>query len=282
MRDYDPQISTLSEVERQQQFLRALWGNADALMQLTTMSAQGRGRASMTGLDIYRSNGFAIADRALSAAFPTVAQLLGDEGFATLCKHFWRESPPAIGDLGEYGAALPAFIAAQSAPALLSVPFLADIATLEWSVHSIERTIDPVMMDDSRWALLGATELDQVRVQLATGSQLVASLFPIVTIFEAHRLNDFSALQDADAFAGETAWVHREGYRGTVTRLAPAEAQFMSALRAGKSLSDALDCVADEGDFDFSFWLTRAAKGHWIADITVGDAMHTSPEPQVS
>ncbi len=269
MPDLKAQASVIDEHARQQQFLSALWSRSASASQLPTLNARGRDSLSPGGLEIYRSNGLAIADRALRAAFPIVSALLGDVGFSALAKHFWRANPPTSGDLGDYGAMLPIFIAAQSDPALLSVPFLADVARLDWAVHHVERRIDSSLMDGSRWAILSATDPAHIHLNLAPATELIESIFPVVTIFDAHHTNDFSALQGESANQAENAWIYREGFRAVVTTLPVAEAQFTHALRDGKSLNDALDAVTQEDMFDFSHWLTRAAKGRWIADITV-------------
>lgn len=268
MPDRKAQAFVVDEFARQQLFLSTLWSGSDGSSQLPTMDARGRDLVSLSGVEIYRSNGLAIADRALRAAFPTVCALLGNEGFSALAKHFWRASPPTSGDLGEYGATLATFVSAQNDPALLSVPFLSDIARLDWAIHNVERAADPLPMDASRWTMLSENDPAQIYLHVAPASELVESIFPIVTIFNAHQTNDFRALQSDHTHQAKSAWVHREGFRAVVATLSATDAQFTRALRSEKSLADALDAVTDDPNFDFSHWLTRAAKGQWIADIT--------------
>ncbi|APW45233.1 putative DNA-binding domain-containing protein [Rhodoferax antarcticus] len=58
------------------------------------------------GLKVYQANGHALAQRALQAAYPVLAQLLGSESFAALAQDFWHQQPPQRGDIGQWGEAL--------------------------------------------------------------------------------------------------------------------------------------------------------------------------------
>ncbi|HEY6510393.1 MAG TPA: putative DNA-binding domain-containing protein, partial [Burkholderiaceae bacterium] len=67
------------EAMRQRQLLRALWQRGDDSA-LTPWLSEAGARAAQ-GLDAYRGNAAAIAERALASVFPTVQQLLGEESF---------------------------------------------------------------------------------------------------------------------------------------------------------------------------------------------------------
>ena len=66
----------------------------------------------------YLTNRGALAARVLAATYPVLAQLVGDESFASLARHFWRQAPPLRGDLKRWGAELADFLDAS--------PLLAD------------------------------------------------------------------------------------------------------------------------------------------------------------
>ena len=184
--------SVAAEAQRQQQFLVALWSGSIQSPELLHANVAGR----KSDLNIYRSNGFAVAERALSGSFPTVQAILGEAGFAVLCKHFWRDLPPTRGDLGVYGDTLPNYIATQTDDVIVNLPFLADVAQLDWAIHQVERAADPVPLDPSRWALLSTPDLTRVHFEFAAATALIQSTHPIVSIYCAHQSNDFSALKD--------------------------------------------------------------------------------------
>ena len=91
-------------------------------------------------LAAYRGNASAIAERALASAFPTVQQLLGDESFALLARALWHHAPPQRGDLACWGDALPGWIERDAQ--LADEPYLADVARVDWAVHTIEQAAD--------------------------------------------------------------------------------------------------------------------------------------------
>src|SRR5205814_1248125 len=81
---------------------------------------------------IYRRNVLANLHDALAAAYPVVRRLVGDAFFRELAERFARAHPSASRDLHRYGKPLPQFIA-DYAPAV-GLPYLADVARLEWAV----------------------------------------------------------------------------------------------------------------------------------------------------
>ena len=68
------------------------------------------------GLQAYRANASALAQRALLFAYPVLQQLIGDEAFAMLARDLWAAHPPERGDLAQWGAALARYL--TNAPAL--------------------------------------------------------------------------------------------------------------------------------------------------------------------
>jgi hypothetical protein len=252
------------EAERQALLLRALWREADATA-LATLSRPG----VEAGLAAYRSSAGAVAERALASACPTVAALIGDESFAALARDLWQRHPPARGDLGEWGEALPALIAANRD--LASEPYLADVARLEWLVHTASRAAD----DDGAaldLQLLAEHDPARLRFMLRPGAALLQSGWPIVAIWQAHQSSAddrFAGVRAAfDAGRRETAWVRREGFAVRVDAVDEPTAVFTRALLEGRTLADALD-LSGPG-FEFDRWLAQALSARWIAAITLG------------
>jgi len=186
-----------------------------------------------------------------------VQQLLGDESFAAMSRAYWHAAPPARGDIGEWGDGLPAFIAADRQ--LADEPYLADVARLEWAVHSAERAADgaPAPVGLER---LVDTDPGVLWLRLRPGTALVVSPHPIVTVWSAHRSDDadrFAAVRAAFAAAeGENALVLRAGWRAVVRTLPAPAARFTAALIAGRPLAVALSEAGD--GFDFESWLVGA------------------------
>jgi hypothetical protein len=252
------------EALRQQQLLRTLWrrGSEPSLAQWLRES----GERAKQGLAAYRGNAAAIAERALAAAYPTVQQLVGGESFAQLAHAVWHRFPPQRGDLAQFGAALPAWI--ELDPQLASEPYLADVARIDWAVHTIEHAAD-VEQPPAGLALLGEVEPARLRLRLRPGLALLASRFPVVTIWQAHRRDGddrFAAVRAAFAAqAQETALIARHGWRADVEALDAPTAAFITALQRGDDLAHALEEVGAALAFDR--WLQRALTNHWLQAV---------------
>lgn len=251
------------EALRQQMLMRALWRDDAALQGWVRAPARA---AAAQGVAVYRSNAGAVAERALGAAFPTIAALIGAESFAALARHFWHEHPPVCGDIGEWGATLPAFIA--DSVQLADEPVLADSARLDWAVHAATRAADTDAVWPPTLDALVTTEPSQLRLQLSPGAAVVASRWPIVSVWQAHHGDaGFDAVRAAfDAAREETAVVWRdEGFAVHVEALDAADASFTAASTSGHSLAAALDAGGER--FSFERWLERALRSRWLVAV---------------
>src|SRR4051812_29625274 len=84
-------------------------------------------------LNIYRNTYKMALTNALRLCYPAVHRLVGEEFFAAVAQDFIAASPPCSASLDEYGAAFPDFLA--RIPSAAALPYLADVARLDWAVH---------------------------------------------------------------------------------------------------------------------------------------------------
>ncbi len=258
----------MSPLARQQQaLLKALFGAPQDASKIIAPHAHG---AWARGLKAYQGNGHALAGRSLRAAYPVLAQLLGEESFAALACALWHARPPRRGDVALWGEALPAFVAASAQ--LADEPYLADVARVEWALHRAVGAADaePAL---ATLALLTAHEPAQLALRLAPGTAVVASAYPVASIALAH-LEASPTLEEAGqrlrAGLGEAALVWRQGYQPRLRAALPGEAAFVSALLSGASLVAALD---QAGPLDFSRWLSQAVHSGLLLAITAVTAV---------
>lgn len=269
------------EALRQQMLLRALLGDARPGVVTGWLRAAPRGPRSERGLAAYRANAAALAERALAAAYPTLQQLLGEDSFAALARDFWRQQPPADGDMALWGDELPGFVAA--APTLADEPYLPDVARLEWAVHRLQTAADAPAAQEGGPAgvqLLASEDPAQLVLHGLPGSVLIVSPHPIVSIWLAHRsdaADRFAPVRAAFAAAvGEQAWVTRRGWAPVVRCVGKAEARFLATVLAGGSLAAALQ--AGRAEFDFPSWLVAALQQPWLLAVTVMPAEQGTPQ----
>jgi hypothetical protein len=254
------------EALRQQLLLRALWRDAPS----GALAGWMRDADVAPGLLAYRANAGAIAERALAAAFPTIAQLIGADSFAALARAHWRAHAPVAGDLARHGATLPAFI--EASPSLASEPCLGDCARLDWAVHEAEGAADDAGAPEGL-ERLQHDDPERLVLRLRPGTALVSSTHPIATIWLAHRsdAHDRFAPVRAAFAAGtrEHALVWREGWRARVAAIDDGDAAFVQALLHGVPLSAALAGAHDAsgGRFAFDAWLIANLRASRLAGV---------------
>ena len=260
------------EAQRQQRLLQQLWQPApDADLTAWLRDAPA---AQARGLRAYRANAQATAARALAAAYPTVAALVGADTFGQISHRHWLQQPPQRGDLAEWGADLAQALADDAQ--LADVAYLADVARLDWAVQRCELAADhdgPVQS----LALLASADPATLTLHLRPGTAVLRSAWPIVSLWRAHHLasddmTDGSAATRLDQARAalaqsqhQTALVWRSQWRAQVGALDQAAARFTSALLQPIALDAALDAAG--ADFAFEPWLLRALQQGWLAEV---------------
>jgi hypothetical protein len=267
--------ATAIEAQRQQALVAALLG--EPLAAEAAVHEQGERRRR--GLSAYRANAEALAERALTAACPTVAALMGEENFAMLARALWREAPPRRGDLAQWGDDLPALIEAERD--LDAWPYLADAARLDLALRECEAAAD-VDLDRPSLALLSEHEPTELQLSLKPSLRFVASTWPVASILAAHRREhgtDLDALRSALADPQpQNVIVSRARWRATTCAVDAPTFAWMVALQTGVSLSEALDAAGQAGAFDFNAWLIQALQQDWLTGAHVRRAIPTPEE----
>ena len=229
---------------------------------LQALAGQTTNTFNPRGLQVYQANRAVLAERTLASTYPVIAQLIGVESFQPLARHFWQQHPPQRGDMGQWGAQLPEFLAA--APQLADEPFLADVARMEWALHRAASAPDAVL-DAASFALLSSVDDAQpVGLSLSPGTVLLDSAYPVVSIINAHLLGQ-PTFEEAAALLRqgkrEYALVWRQAFKPKVRLMRAAEYQLITALKNNSPLDSALDQASSiEPAFDFNTWLTQAVQ----------------------
>ena len=273
--------------QEQRGLLAALFGDADEAALWPCLQEGTRAALARRGLLAYQSNGLALAERALGAAYPVLAQLIGDESFVPLARQVWRQQPPQRGDLAFWGGGLAAFI--EAAPQLAEEAFLADVARVEWALHCAA-TVADVRPDLPSLALLSAgdgqgdgDDANAPALTLGAGVVVLASRWPVVSIVNAHLSGEPTMEQAAERLQsaiGEHALVWRQGFKPRLLSISAAEYVLLAALRAGSSLDDALQQALEASpEFDFGLWLAESVAMGLVVGAHVGaQTLNNKPE----
>jgi hypothetical protein len=224
------------------------------LIGLPGVQSSGLGSALERGLLAYRLNAQAVAAKALAAVFGRTQAALGDDEAAAMAWALWRRYPPQQGDLGQWGEALPAFLAEQD-----GMPqWLCDLARIEWAAHRCERAADCELDADSL-ALLSEVEPRDLRLRLRPGVQLLR-VTPQAWAFWAQQEEGSEPAGDSLGLVmARMAWVAQAHV------LSDSAWVLMSSLLEGVDIDLALQqAFAQQADFDFSAWLQAALLNGWL------------------
>ena len=256
-------MSHMSALETQQNaLLDALfeWPAQNAIKKIATYAID----AGARGLKAYKTNGHMLAERALQAAYPVVAQLLGAESFADLARALWYAQPPVRGDLGQWGDGLPQFL--QHSAQLQDVPYLGDVASVEWAMHCCAVAPDAQAQPESLH-LLTTHDPAQLHLVLAPGTLALCSEWPVASILLAHldSADDFTQVGELlRKQVAQEVVVWREGLRPRMRQAMPGEAACLKACLAGSPLGPSLDVASG---LDFGAWFPQAIQSGLVLGV---------------
>lgn len=214
--------------------------------------------------EVYRFGVEAKAVRALEQGYPTVRALLGPADFEGLALDYFRMIRKQSGDWGEFGWGFPSWIISHRISD--RVPYLSDVARLDNYVSRVERS----QYEEVNVASFNAIgeDLASCSLILNKGLQFFRSVYPVVSIWEAHKSE---TPKDTLSFAqakrmiakgrGQNALVYRAGWKGMAEVISERDIVLLDAIRKQRSIAEVFgeDVLKDT---NFTHWLQdMIAKG---------------------
>ena len=227
--------------DRQQDFAAALFA-PDAVAPLL---ARLKGDCGAGALALYRGNLLATWDKTLSAAYPVLRQLVGDEFFSALTRTYGMANPSGDADLNRFGASFAQFL--ERFEHVADYPYLADMARLEWALHRAHFAADASALDAAALGALAPPQLEAARFTLHPACSLLALDWAVVALWQAHQPDsgvDFPASMAVPGFA----LVTRRYFRAEVAPLGRAAHAALSVLAAGQDFGAALDAALERDE----------------------------------
>ncbi len=198
---------------------------------------------------VYRNNVMVGLVGALEARFPATRKIVGEDFFIGAAKLFVAAHPPRSPLLMFYGDEFPAFLAGFE-PAQ-DVAYLADVARLEAARTRAYHAADANPLTAAALSSVPQSALAGLRFALHPAVEIVASHYPIVTIWAMNSGEmDLAPITD---WHGEDALVSRQGLDVVVRRLPAGAKTFLESLAAGHPLgAAAAAALADDQGFDLA------------------------------
>jgi hypothetical protein len=186
-------------------------------------------------LSIHRNNVMGSLIEVLADAFPAVARHCGLHNFEAAAGAFVRRSPPLRAQLSLFGDRFADFLDAY-APVRRDLPFLGDLARLEWALNEAYFAAEARPLSTGRLAEFAPESLDDLRLRLHPATRLVASSHPIYRLWRGEAAAD--AAQPGD---GRHVLVVRPEAAVEAVPIGAGDHAFVSALDKGAPLARAVD-----------------------------------------
>jgi hypothetical protein len=185
----------------------------------------------------------------MAARFPVVRRLVGGDSFDLMARRFVQRQSPGSLSRHHHDGAFARFIRGQGAAA--SFEYVADIVELEDACKRARDCAEVRPLGARAFASLPVERLNGVRVELHRSFGLVASRFPIVTVWQNNRHGDRGSM--IERWRAEDALVVRSFRKVEVWRLPAGGMLFFGALAQGQSVAAAARAaMAGTAQFDLA------------------------------
>jgi hypothetical protein len=197
-----------------------------------------------TRLAVYTQGYPARIAESLREAFPATAHILGDGSFASLTERYLAQVPAAQRNLNYVGSALPELL--KSDPLADELPFLPDLARLEWAVTQCFHGDPADPLDTSQCATWSMDDWASARIGFQPHMDLVCSAWPLSDLREA-RHTDRPDIDVDLVDRSDHVLVYRDGFEVVEESVDETEATAIQQLRAGGDLGEVTASLAAAG-----------------------------------
>lgn len=198
--------------------------------------------------NVYRNNVVTSLVDVLEAYFPVVGRLVGSEFFRAMARAFVVVTPPASPILSRYGAEFPQFL--TTFPPIQDLPYLADVARLEWLRQRAYHAADAPPLRGEQLATVPADQVRNIAFRPHPSLGLLSSVYPVVSIWRTNALDDEVCAVTLEA-GDEYALIVRPRLEVHVVPVSVGTHIFATSLVSGNPLGAAsADAIAIDREFN--------------------------------
>jgi len=241
---------------------------AKALLDSTLPTPDGlvdpKGRPAGKRFDVYRNNVVLSLSDALADAFPVVQKLVGEKFFQAMAGVFVRAHPPQSPILSQFGAEFPDFLAGF--PPVAKITYLPDVARLELARTQAYHAADATPIDGTALAALTPEDMAEAILHVHPSLYIISSPFPVLAIWQ----KNIEAPDTPLPQSGQDVLITRPNDTVEMRQLPAGAADFLRALKAGKSLGETIDYCSRISGFDLTKNIGGLFEARLLIKITKG------------
>lgn len=210
-------------------------------------------------LSVYSGGYVARAYEALKEGYEAVHRLLGDEKFMGMAEPYARSYPSHSYNLTWAGRHLPAFLHDHPVPGM---PYLEDLARLEWMIVESFHAFDVPPFDPSQLAKIPAEDWEQARLFFQSSVRLFSAEWPVLQLWSNRSTLDPGSIPLEKE--KQYLLIGRRGVQVRCEYLDAKQYQLLEGLLGGRTLGEACeDLAVSSGDelIPVTEWFAR-----WVQD----------------
>ncbi len=194
---------------------------------------------------------------ALEEVFEATHQVLGDAVFHALAEDYARQFPSQDYNLSFAGRHLPEYL--RSWKRAEALPFLADLALLEWRVCEAFHAFEQPAMNPAQLSAIAPDAYDHLQLFFQPSVSVVASAWPILDIWQARKVpRETININLIDR--PQRVLIYRRDVQVVCEPINPAQQVLLGTLLQEKTLGDACGQLPNEeaaavSDW-FSYWMS--------------------------
>lgn len=222
----------METIALQQLFYRALREKDPASIQ--ELGKHIKGPQSLSGdraLEIYRGSVVGKLTRTLTSIYPVCCRLVGEQFFDAMAAVYIKKFPSTSPDLGDYGEYFPEFLA--SFPPVAQLPYLPDVARLEWHWNRVFNGEDTTELDVTALGKVPQEKWGELVFHLPKNSVFLESVYPIHRLWEInqpdYREDETVSLDEG----GVKIFLWRQNYDMRIDLPNDAEWELLKAFKSG-------------------------------------------------
>ena len=215
-----------------------------------------RGTPGIDRLAVYANGYLARAQEALQEVYETIAQVLGDDAFRELASAYALAQPSHEYNLSFFGRHLPEFL--RASPLTAQLPFLPDLARLEWQVCQAFHAAEQPPIDRTTLASLVTADGERVRLVFQPSVGVVSSAWPIADLWQA-RQQPRTAINIGVTDRPQSVLVSKREQHVRCELVEAPAARLLTGLLQGRTLGEVSAELAHES------WASGAPIGEWFS-----------------